>query len=264
MKSPYYKQIAKYYDLDALDFEKRYSVNHILQKIRNDFRKVTERYVWDSALEIGIGPGMDLLYFSRKYPGREFYGIDISLEMIKIAREKLQENQITNVRIFRTVPENLNRMITPRIDLIYCYFGALNTVRSLESIVEVFDEILSIDGILVLTFINKWYLFDLVYNVMLLRFQASSARIKNTWKGYSLDKNLKTTCRSSKEISETFNPAFKLVEKKGYSIFYPAWPRARFFPRGRFTDLLWRIDQALNRTALWQFGEYSLYVFKRK
>ncbi|MFW9881864.1 MAG: hypothetical protein ACFFG0_53045, partial [Candidatus Thorarchaeota archaeon] len=67
-----------------------------------------------------------------------------------------------------------------------------------------------------------------------------------------------------KEVLDAFNKDFLIIEKKGYSIIYPSWPRASFFPSGLVTNTLWRIDQFLNRTFLWKFGEYSLYVFKMK
>ena len=56
----YYKMVGKYYDTDALDFDKRYWQNPILQRIRQDIRENLKNIPFDNALEIGCGTGIDI------------------------------------------------------------------------------------------------------------------------------------------------------------------------------------------------------------
>ncbi len=64
----YYKEVATYYDEDAkLGFEDRASVNLSLDRIRNDFRSITAKYKFKTALEIGCGPGFEIQCFASNY-----------------------------------------------------------------------------------------------------------------------------------------------------------------------------------------------------
>jgi len=262
----YYESVAGYYDSEASGFEQRYKTNPILQKIRNDFRSVTEQYSFTSALEIGCGTGMDLIYFAKKYPNAALFGIDISPQMVDIACSKIREQSLSNVRAEVGAPEELANMLpADRFDLIYCYFGALNTVENLEEAAKNIRSVVSDKGTLVLTFVNKWYLMDILINLLILRFKKAFARINNSWSGYSPSKHLASVCRSEKEIRQYFFRDFEIVYKKGYSIFYPAWYRHKWMPAdGMLGRLLWRIDSLINKTPLRNFGEYSLYVLKSR
>jgi hypothetical protein len=56
---------------------------------------------------------------------------------------------------------------------------------------------------------------------------------------------------------------FTMLERKGYSIFYPPWyndHKVRNNPEK--ANRLWNIDQKLQQTPLWATGEYTLFVFR--
>jgi ubiquinone/menaquinone biosynthesis C-methylase UbiE len=262
----YYRDVARYYDRDAVDFEQRYRENYILQRLRTDFRAITERYPFQSMLEIGCGPGLDLIYFGRKYPSRTFTGIDISPGMIRLARANTERERLANIHLEMGSVENLDRLFGDRsFDMIICYFGALNTVYDLAGIVPTLHRHLSYFGRMVLTFVNRWYLFDVIWYLLHFDRQRAFARITNNWKGYSPTRELESTCRSAREIARIFRPWFTITGKKGYSILYPAWYRShRLRPGSTLDRWLWKADQFLNRTPLWNLGEYSLYVMEPK
>ena len=67
----------------------RYTENHILVRVRATFRRAVERYPAASMLDLGCGPGTDLAYFARLYPGRRYAGLDISSRMVEVARANL-------------------------------------------------------------------------------------------------------------------------------------------------------------------------------
>ena len=60
----YHQSVADYYDEEAESFESRANKNHVLMTLRNVFRqKVLEGDV-QNLLEIGYGPGLDMVWFA--------------------------------------------------------------------------------------------------------------------------------------------------------------------------------------------------------
>lgn len=260
----FYDKVALYYDRESIEFERNYKANPILQRLRADFRAITERYHFDSALEIGCGPGFDLEYFARHHEHTKLRGIDVSPAMIELSRQRLEPYQNQDVNVQVADIEHLDEKLdTERFDLIYCYFGALNTVEDLNYTAEILRRRVNDNSTLVLTFVNKWFLFDILWNILRLRWRRSISRLRRVWSGYAPDRPLPSRCHSAREVKQAFGACFKLHYRKGYSIVYPAWFRHRFLPvEGRLGEVLWRIDRFFNRTPFWNLGEYSLYVFK--
>ena len=62
----YHQSVADYYDEEAESFESRANDNHVLMTLRNVFRqKVLEGDV-QNLLEIGYGPGLDMVWFAER------------------------------------------------------------------------------------------------------------------------------------------------------------------------------------------------------
>lgn len=260
----YYKAVAKYYDDDAEDFEKRYEKNYTLQKIRSDFRSITKRFSsgrnW---LEIGVGPGLDIHYFASTYSSALIFGVDVSPEMIRLSRKN--NSLLSNVRLEVSSVEELKEVFKDqKFDVIYVYFGALNTVVSLNETASELNKLLKDDGTMVLTFVNKYYVVGILISLLKFNYKAAFARIKPIWGGYSPSKFLASKCYSPFLIEKAFSD-FKVEFRKGYSILHPAWfydKHSKHF--SRFMHFLWKVDSLLNKTFLWSLGEYTLFVFKKK
>lgn len=265
MKTDYYEQIKTYYNADSGNFEDRYWENQTLQRIRNSFRKVSDRYSTQSILEIGFGPGLDVIYFAEKNPQSEIFGIDISDGMHDWALKQVNTRKIENVRLAVGSVEDIEIAFSGKqFDHIYVYFGALNTVENIGEIQDYLKRLLTPDGTMVLTFVNKWYMMAILKPLLKLKIKASRLRLNKVWGGYSPSKFLASKCYSYKEVKEHFN-AFEMVEKRGYSILFPAWYENRInvkYPK--LCNWLWKVDKALQKTPFWNLGEYSLYVFKNK
>ena len=265
MDSTYYNQVGNYYDQDANDFDSRYWSNPVLQQIRQSFREEVKRFNHiQTMLEIGCGTGLDLVHFSNIFPERELFGIDISREMVHQSVLRMEKDNCTNIRVGQGSVEHIGELFpNQRFDMIYVFFGALNTVENLPKAAQTLKELLTNDGILVLTFVNKWYLAGMFIELVRLRFSRAFGRIKTVWGGYSPSKFLPSHCYSPKQIMEAFE-GFTLGQKKGFSIVHPAWYYTGINRRlGKIRKFLWRIDLFLNKTFLWRFGEYSLFVFKK-
>lgn len=263
MDQHYYNKVNQYYNDDASNFEKRYGDNALLKQIRESFREESRPHIGKRILEIGYGPGFDLAYYSQTYPEAEVYGIDISEEMMHLARKNIAAFSDKNVNLAVGSIEDIpDRFPGVQFDFIYVYFGALNTVQDLERKSTIFKQILAKDGTLVVTIINKYYLMLMLKNLVHGRFSAAFARLRSIWGGYSPYRKLESKCYNFSEVKQIFKD-FRLQKKRGYSILFPAWyEHKKFATRKRFLARSWKIDLRLNRTPFWQLGEYALYIFK--
>jgi len=96
-----------------------------------------------------------------------------------------------------------------------------------------------------------------------MNFKTALARLREDWGGYSPHRHLPSRCYSPKQIRKTFSD-FSLLEKKGYSILFPAWYNFnKFRDQKEKTEKLWKKDQQLQKTQLWSKGEYTLFVFRK-
>ncbi len=264
-RDSFYQTVSDYYDKDAdMNFEARAEVNPLLSRIRDDFRKITVKYPFTRALEIGCGPGFDVAWFAGQYSDRKITGIDISDHMVSLAGKRIGGQGLSNAEVFRSDERLLIERFGPgSFDLVYVYFGALNTVEDLPAAARSIHTLLAPGGHAVLTFVNKWYLREMLVQSIKLNFKIAFARLRKEWGGYSPDRYLPSRCYSPAEIKQAFRD-FDLIEKKGYSITYPAWYNYR-----KYKDQLeriegrWKRDESLQKGWLWSKGEYTLFVFRK-
>lgn len=260
----YYSSVESYYDEDAgLGFETRAGGNQSLDRIRNDFREITVRYPFTRALEIGCGPGFDVHWFAKQFPERQFTAVDISASMVALAQARLDKDHLTNARVLKSDERQLAGLFGKgSFDLVYVYFGALNTVENLDFAASEIKTLLKPGGIAVVTFVNKWYLRELFVQMVKLNFRTAFARLGKVWGGYSVTRHLPSHCYAPSRIKAAFKD-FRLMERKGYSVFYPPWyndHKIRNHPEK--ANRLWEIDQRIQRSPLWAAGEYILFVFR--
>ncbi len=266
-ESTYYQKVADYYDEDARDFEERYWRNVVLQRIRQSFREEVKQFNFDKVLEIGYGPGLDVCHFAQIFPEKQIYGLDISPAMHKHTEAKARSLGLNNVNVKVGTPEDLGQLFPGvKFDHIYVFFGALNTVEDLQKISAALNEHLADDGTMLFTFVNKWYVMEVIYHLAKLSPKKAFSRFKTIWGGYSGSKVLESKCPSPGEIKKAFKEHFNVEKKKGYSILYPAWYRHYWVKKmgKKVSELLWDFDRSLNATPFWSLGEYALYTFKKK
>ena len=255
-------ETAAYYDAFAAVAEERYTSNHVLVRVREAFRRAVEPYPAATVLDLGCGPGTDLAWFAARYPGRRYAGIDVSPRMVALARVKLADRA---VRVERGCAEDLPRVFPgEQFDLIYSFFGPLNTEPDLDRAVGALAQAVAPGGVLVLTFVSRTYVADTAVHLLRGRPGRAVARLANRWRGYVPQTPLQAWLYFPRQIEARFAPAFQVERREGFSILYPAWYRAtRFAERGALVRALWIADRVLNRTPLWSAGEHLLYVLRR-
>jgi ubiquinone/menaquinone biosynthesis C-methylase UbiE len=260
----YYTEIASYYNHDACTYDERYWGNPVIQQMRQSFREEVKRYSGITMLEIGCGTGLDLLHFSKTHPDRKMYGIDVSSEMIRLSKERINMNNYGNIEIVQSSNEDIQNIFPDtKFDIIYVFFGALNTVENLQLAAEKVQNLLSPDGTIVLSVVNKWYILGMVIDLLRFRFKKAFARLKPVWGGYSPDHFLPSHCYSPGQVKKAFDKLY-VTKQKGYCIIHPAWYFTKINRKlgKRISGIFWKIDILLNKTFLWRFGEYTLFVFQ--
>jgi SAM-dependent methyltransferase len=264
--SDYYAAVASYFDEAAAEYEVRYWANPVSQRIRQAFREEVKRYPFRAALEVGCGPGIDLAHFGRIFPERTFVGVDVSPRMVELARARIRSARLGNVRVESGSAEAASELLGPAaFDLVYVFFGALNTVESLERVADRMFESVTPRGHLVLTFVNRWYIAEIALGLVRGRWRHAFARLGDAWGGYEPDRGLASRCVGPREVERAFGRDGDLIRRRGFSITYPAWYRAGWLRRlGRAGPRLWELDRWLSRTPGWSLGEYALYVYRKR
>lgn len=256
-------ETGAYYDAFADVAEERYTSNHVLVRVREAFRRAVEPHPAVSVLDLGCGPGTDLAWFADRYPRRRYAGLDVSPRMVALARARLADR---GGRVERGCAEDLPSVFPgEQFDLVYSFFGPLNTEPSLDRAVAALAQAVVPGGVLVLTFVSRLYLVDALWHLLRGRPARASARLTNRWPGYNEAEPLQAALYFPRELETRFAPAFRVERREGFSIIYPAWYRARHFrPRGTPVRALWTADRILNRTFSWSLGEHLLYVLRRR
>lgn len=256
------QQTGAYYDAFADTAEERYASNHILVRVREAFRRAVEPYAAASVLDLGCGPGTDLAWFADRYPGRRYSGLDVSPRMVELARSRLGTR---GVRVLRGCAADLPHVFpSEQFDLVYSFFGPLNTEPDLAGAVRALAHVVSPGGVLILTFVSRLYVADAAWHLVRGRPRLAVARLANRWRGYSPKTPLDARLYFPRQLEARFAPAFQVERRDGFSIVYPAWYWAnRFRARSRVVRALWIADRVLTRTPLWSAGEHLLYVLRR-
>lgn len=263
--SEYYTRVGAHYDEDAEAFDRRYWENPVLPRIRQQFREEVKRLPFETALEVGSGTGLDLVHFGTIYPERSFVGVDVSAEMVAHTRNRIERAGLENVEARQASVEIAPELRGPgAFDLCYVFFGALNTVEDLTTAASRLYEATAPGGHLVLTFVNRWYLAEIPLSILRGRPRDAFRRFRDVWGGYSPDRELPSRCLSPRHVDDAFGGGGTRVRRRGFSILYPPWYRARMVRvLGRAATLLWEADRWLSRTPAWSLGEYALYVYRK-
>ena len=264
-RSDYYSKVGAYYDDDVPHFHDIYCANTTLQKLRESFRLETEQYPFETALEIGFGLGLDLIHYAQKYPEKSFYGVDVSPGMCERAKEQVDKLRLHNVTPALGSVENIEALFPGKqFDLIYIYFGALNTVEDLSVAAKYLKNVLAPGGKIVLTTINKWYLSGILLPLIKGRTKIAFQRLKPVWGGYSPKRYIESKCYTPAYVRAAFSD-FKVIKKRGYSIVFPAWYQDNLRTKlGSLYEGLWKADKLLNHTPLWDKGEYTLFILEHR
>lgn len=259
----YHQSVADYYDEEAESFENRANDNPVLKTLRNEFRQKVLTGEIQNLLEIGYGPGLDMVWFANLESVKAVHGLDITPEFHNIVRKKAEHSPKIHP-LLGGPGECTSHLEVNTIDTIYVFFGALNTCAELEKAVSEMTKVLKPGGRIVATFVNKWYAFDVLWNMVTLRPKKAVSRLRKVWGGYSPTRHLASRCYSARQIHTIFKNDLVKKYRRGYCIAHPAWYRHHWAPsKSVRSKFLYKFDAFLQWTPFWNLGEYSLYIYEK-
>jgi SAM-dependent methyltransferase len=266
MREEYHDDVAAYYDGESDDFEQRAGQNHVLEDLRRYFREVTMEFDPRSMVELGYGPGLDMMWFADQPNVDVIHGLDVTPGFHRIVRAKAEARGDSKIVPHLAPADQAAAVLGEQaVDTVIVFFGALNTTKDLELAAEAIHDVLRPGGRAILTFVNRWYLFDILWNLATLRPRRAVARLRSVWGGYSPTRHLPSRCPSARRVHRAFGRRMRRKRRQGFCIVHPAWYRHHWAPPGSLRNR-WghRVDRALRWTPFWNLGEYSLYVYERE
>lgn len=100
---------------------------------KDNFERVTKRYSisFESCADIACGTGLQVAYLCRL--AGKVYGVDISSEMLEIARQRVQSDNVSFLEQSFTTLE-----LPEKVELVTCNFDSLNYITRDEELAEAF------------------------------------------------------------------------------------------------------------------------------
>jgi len=139
---------AKYYDIIYSDknYEKECD---FLEEIFQYFLNFKPTKI----LDIGCGTGGHLIPLAKR--GYEVVGIEPSTFMLQIAKEKMEKEKLSNVKIYQASSETFT--LNDKFDVCVCMFAVINYITQTDNLIQTFKNIrkhLKTGGLLIFDF---WY-----------------------------------------------------------------------------------------------------------
>lgn len=156
------QQSEKAFSLQSKVFDELYQNNSIIQYKRERVRAVVQQFAQKNGtvLELNSGTGEDAVWFAQQ--GFKVHATDISAGMQDILKSKinslaLQEKVSTEIISFTNLMNLENRK---EYDLIFSNFAGLNCTGELDKVLESFALLLKPQGVVVLTILPKFCLWE--------------------------------------------------------------------------------------------------------
>ena len=203
----------------------------------------------ENILDLGCGTGEDALRFARS--GIRVAGIDVSPEMVRIARERG-----VNARLLRI--EDI-RCLQPGFDGAISDFGALNCVKRLSDLREPLATLIRPGGYLAICVMGRFCLWETALNSVRGQFGKAIRR----WKGTAFSSSgLAVFYPAVREIECALSPAFCLTGWAGIGVCVPP-----SYVRGLSGSRLRQLDRINRRIAALPFfralADHRFLAFRR-
>lgn len=172
-------------------------------------------------LELNCGTGQDALFMSRA--GIKVTACDGSTRMIKQAGELIaRQNPSAPVQFFALMTEDLGRLPgSKRFDGVFSNFGGLNCVRNLRSVVQEMAWRLKPGAPLLLCFLNRWCLWEIVYFSLLGKLRKALRRSDGASAAHVGEFSFLVHYPKLSDLRSIFAPEFKLISTTGVGISVP-------------------------------------------
>jgi ubiquinone/menaquinone biosynthesis C-methylase UbiE len=128
-----YREFAKFYEnLKFGEFDK-YAIPYIFQQLKN------LKYKPKKVLDLACGNGLASVLLAKK--GLKVYGLDISKEMLKLAKLRAKK---ASVKIKFIHADMRNFTLPEKVDLVISLYDSLNYLLKLEDLEKTFENVFNI------------------------------------------------------------------------------------------------------------------------
>lgn len=268
VEDSYYDQVRSAYDRIALQYDDstgKYAVSRRAKQLALAvIREMTPQQ--GHLLDVGCYTGIEALLLAQQ--GFHVVGVDLSEEMIRLARSKAARWRLADLASFEVMPASGIGALGDQhsFDTVYSVFGTLNLEPRISEFKAGLSRVLKDDGAFVCGLLNPTVFYELVFAPLLLKFHGyrklAKSRVR-TRIGLGTD-TVESFLYSPGEFAALMEPQFSLERVTGLHILYPP-------PRGAMGRDLWWIPRALDGVEArleshfpfaW-LGFFSLLVFRR-
>jgi SAM-dependent methyltransferase len=197
-----FDQIASEYDelftQTTLGSKQRSVVFKYLDKI------VSERNI-KNVLELNCGTGEDAIYLQKK--GCQVVATDVSTEMLKVARRKVNTLDIHDISFLQMDIKHLDRLQSAvKFDLIFSDFGGFNclTEQEIQNAILKVDEYLSESGLIVLVMMPDRCILEIIYGMIKINKDLIIRRAKSPQKAWIGGREILTWYYSPSKMIKLF------------------------------------------------------------
>ena len=183
-------------------------------------------------LELNCGTGEDAISFAKK--GHTVLATDISINMLNIAKQKVQLEKLNNNIKFKQVDivQIENENFGHKFDLIFSNFGGLNCVdrSEMEKFSLSIRKHLNNSGRLIFIIMSDSCSWEKLYFLIKMKFKESRRRkIKSGIQVNLNGSSVKTYYYSPKEVEKIFSHSFNILSQKPIGFFIPPSYLEKFF-----------------------------------
>lgn len=220
----------------------------------------------DHILEINCGTGEDAIWMAKK--GFFVTATDASAEMIKIAKEKLSNQEIEIKRRVSFQQKSFDEINTVKVlnsfDGVLSDFGGINTISEWKKLSESLAEIMKPRSTVILVPMGKWCFWEMIWFSLHLDFKKAFRRFNQPVLFKTETGEIKIWYPTYSELKKTFSANFQFDSSQGMGIFLPPSYLKNWVDRfpGIF-KWLDRLDRILgNIFPFW--GDHYILVMRRK
>lgn len=215
-------------------------------------------------LELNCGTGEDAYYFTEK--GHTVLATDISLEMIKVAKEKhhnskvrFQELDITKIN---------SETFSEKFDLIFSNFGGLNCLSKSElaSFISMSVTLLNPSGKMILVIMPKSCLWERFYFAVKGEFKKVFRRNTNEPLFANVEGHkVPTWYYNPKEVTSLSSSNYKTIAIKPVGITIPpSYLESYFLRKKGLLKLFVKLEKLFSNRFWAKYADHYLIIFEKK
>ncbi|MBM4166219.1 MAG: class I SAM-dependent methyltransferase [Ignavibacteria bacterium] len=256
------------FDSYAQNYDAHFENNIVKNRIRPVIYETALRYFQqgNTILELNCGTGTDAIFFAQN--GINVVATDVSEEMIRVASEKVQQENLSDKIILKQCYiENISTITNEKFEGIFSNFGGINCVMNLETVAKDISELLKPNGIFIVNAMNKFCLWETLSFLARLNFSSAFRRMKRNGIRANIEgSSVLVKYYFADEFTKIFSPYFNCVEVFGLNFLSPTPNSQNFYTRfPKLSEMLLNIENERRYTyPLYNFSDHVVLVLKKR